>query len=1520
MKKVRMIILAVGIILSAHLLHAQTLTPVQSVAPDSIVQVTAEAQGLQLISPENLPPVGTYWEVMPYGVMAPLPCPPLDPTLPVYAITDNIFLVDATGGQLAINPHLAATMSTTAAVNAAAASLATSVVNLINQVQTAQANEQTRPMMGAMGMDVPSPGDGGGSGDGGGYLPMYSSGTPIDTNALWLEITNFSGGWSYLHLHNATNQVYAIWTTTNLLTSWNVEMELWPTYTNCQPFTIENFDRQNLFVRAEDWTGVWTNGLPDWWVWQYFHTLNLAATNLDSQGNTLGYDYTNHIDPNVISFLVDVTNNYVNTAYPDLQLSVYSGTPSYYAILTNDTNTADAVWQLYTNSNVVAPLGADGSYNVSVGLRGWPTNGTVTWQSVSLVKDTVAPLLTLTSPTGGVISNSPVALAGYANEALIGLTFDVSNSAGTFTNQQGFLAGQFYDTNLLAFTTNWFQCSADLINGTNVLTLHGTDWAGNTASVSFTFVYFNTNPPTLVVFWPSPNLAVSGGSFTVQAQVDSTATKIVASIADSSGDTNMVQGLIEKNGSVWIQNLPLNDGTNFVTMTAAGANGNVSVTNFNVIKNDVGLVIYPLESYQLNQSSVSVFGEIGDPSLCVWVNGVQATVNDDGTWEADGVQVSPIGTASLSAQVYVGDPVLVASQNYFQPQPVTVGMMSYSGRHDLGLYGNGTETINWSYNTGGNYYSDENGDAEISTNENGVAYIDFGWATFAFEMPWEYGAVTTPQFYGPDTYSYGNYTQTRVMVEPSGQALAGTTNLYLVLANAKEFSTHEIEYGLEEYGYGWDYSHLLKDVGSLPDYLGYGGDTPLPPEWLQIQGQTLVNAGITNGDGSVSGMTIVAAPAGVNSDVTPVATQVYQNQAYTFNVQAFDITPQMLVDIGRTGNANQLTTPDNPYRFWINDAQESGDVSGSQYYVPGSSSPNYANSQVNGHADVVNFFPISLSVSNALQMLPLTNGYEYHLSQADGAVKIIYSSLMPTNAFDYLTNLSSSGYGVNFNEGITNADTVQVTSGGITLDTNFLNQVQNNGGMGVILAEGCGSTTNPLKLEIWQNGQKLAASPLFLSISGVEQMYRWVNLRGAIGAPQTKATDTSEPANNPDSLSDGKNFVFVHGYNVGETAARGWNSEMFKRLYQSGSKAKFYAVTWDGSQSLGDYVSGSTANYQTNVVNAFLTAPYLASLINGLGGSTVLAGHSLGNMLCLSAISDSGAAPNQYFMIDAAVAIEAIDGTAPINSDMVTTNVGGGNWLAYSNRLWASEWYNLWTSTDARSTLAWNNRLMNLGSVDVYNFFSSGEDVLRDDPNVPPSSLLTLLGTELVQYIRGQLGVYVWAWQEKDKGLMSGNTILSSNHGGWLFNDNALNPHNYTTYTVTMANSIPSSQLQTNAFFDFGWHTFGSDFPDYYYIQVTNSSGSSYAAANRNRIISDAVPALTLPIGANYVTNLDVRVGDVRNFDMQALYENNWPALRQPVNVGTSATGEWHHSDIVNVAYPFNFQFFNQIVNVGNIK
>ena len=42
-------------------------SPGQSATPDSIVQITAEAQGLPQVDPSALPPFGTFWWAMPGG-------------------------------------------------------------------------------------------------------------------------------------------------------------------------------------------------------------------------------------------------------------------------------------------------------------------------------------------------------------------------------------------------------------------------------------------------------------------------------------------------------------------------------------------------------------------------------------------------------------------------------------------------------------------------------------------------------------------------------------------------------------------------------------------------------------------------------------------------------------------------------------------------------------------------------------------------------------------------------------------------------------------------------------------------------------------------------------------------------------------------------------------------------------------------------------------------------------------------------------------------------------------------------------------------------------------------------------------------------------------------------------------------------------------------------------------------------------------------------------------------------------
>ena len=328
--------------------------------------------------------------------------------------------------------------------------------------------------------------------------------------------------------------------------------------------------------------------------------------------------------------------------------------------------------------------------------------------------------------------------------------------------------------------------------------------------------------------------------------------------------------------------------------------------------------------------------------------------------------------------------------------------------------------------------------------------------------------------------------------------------------------------------------------------------------------------------------------------------------------------------------------------------------------------------------------------------------------------------------------------------------------------------------------------------------------------------------------------------------------------------------------------------------------------------DAFKTGQTLASFITSLtnSGPVVAAAHSLGNMLTLSAISDWNAPISQYFMMDAAVPIEAIDPAATTNMMIYST------WVGYSNRLYASDWYQLFPTNDARSTLSWNGRLSNLGNVDVYNFYSSGEEVLRLTADDPPSSTIGILAQQVINRVSlfglwpdVPFGTYTWYWQEKGKGTCDEDGLIGSSHGGWRFSDY------YYGVPVVSANSTaytPNSMLPQHPFFDFSRAALvGSTHPD---LALTNAAtGSAYAAANRNRILADAIPAMSLVAGANPVTILN-QPGNSHNFDMMTL-KNNWSQGRTG-----DESGKWHHSDFVQMAYTFTYKLFNQFVTTGNLK
>jgi hypothetical protein len=612
--------------------------------------------------------------------------------------------------------------------------------------------------------------------------------------------------------------------------------------------------------------------------------------------------------------------------------------------------------------------------------------------------------------------------------------------------------------------------------------------------------------------------------------------------------------------------------------------------------------------------------------------------------------------------------------------------------------------------------------------------------------------------------------------------------------------------------------------------------------------------------------------------------------------------------IDLTGSKDRgKVTEQKPWRWWINDDSDNGDIANGDSDVPGALAgwfewdgrdPNHDDTKINGRCDLMDFFPLFFDLKQMIEVLPPSGSIQYKLKHEESALGFVYTDLTPEQADDFCVEDASTGYGPNFNQPAKDATVTKITSSGVVLSTAFLDKIKNNG-KGVLLFEASKATDKPLVLEVTKDGQKLTEVKFFIKISEIEKMYRWVNLRGVqgVGGSVKRATSPGQPENYPDELTSGKNFVFVHGYSVREQQARGWNAETFKRLHQLGSRAKFVAVTWRGDEGkLSDWIpwlGGATPDYYENVINAFLTAPHLASVVNGLSGEKYIAAHSLGNMVATSAIKDHSMGVAKYLMINAAVAIEAYDAALEANSEM-RGKMRHPDWQNYNTRLWSAEWYKLFDPADGRNKLTWRGRFGNIGN--AINFYSSTEDVLQNNPNgqVP--------GVDFNQ------GTLAWAKQEMEKGSALIALATWDSHGGWGFNSNydVVDHYEYTPEPVPIyrrrtpaeADTLTDEQLRSNSFF--------KRFDDNRLYDASQGSGAANEYNTRSKILAEGLPALSYATGANSLTPF----GAARNVDMMNLKTGTWPR----------GNGEWRHSDFREVAFYFTQQLYQCFITEGELK
>ena len=216
MKTANLLILCLALTFTAA--HAQPTPPASS-----IMGLIAEENGLQAVPFDQLPRCGTFYQIMPSRNGCSAVSWPTPPPVPVaaYQVADHQFILDGLAGETVTEQTLEAQTIT--------------VLNLVQQIQGAAVAQELAEMMGLDSPPLPGYNGGGEDGD---DLTNHNAFSSINTNLLWLQITNVSGGTAYANLMECTNQsgvpgrtnlaVYAIWSTTNLalpFSLWQVETE-----------------------------------------------------------------------------------------------------------------------------------------------------------------------------------------------------------------------------------------------------------------------------------------------------------------------------------------------------------------------------------------------------------------------------------------------------------------------------------------------------------------------------------------------------------------------------------------------------------------------------------------------------------------------------------------------------------------------------------------------------------------------------------------------------------------------------------------------------------------------------------------------------------------------------------------------------------------------------------------------------------------------------------------------------------------------------------------------------------------------------------------------------------------------------------------------------------------------------------------------------------------------------------------------------------------------------------------------
>ncbi|MBI4749276.1 MAG: hypothetical protein HY774_12355, partial [Acidobacteria bacterium] len=266
---------------------------------------------------------------------------------------------------------------------------------------------------------------------------------------------------------------------------------------------------------------------------------------------------------------------------------------------TRNGNEFSAVVSLVEGQNTFAIRAQDAAGNQTEITR------TVTLQ---VQQDTTPPVITLTEPAEGLITNvSPVTISGTVTDASA-VTVTVNNQPATLSGTQ-------------------FSASVTLAEGSNTITVSATDAFGNASSALRTVVLDTTAP---VVTITSPE----DGATTTESQITVTGT-----VTDATTSTVTVNDIAATpSGNEFSAVVPLFEGPNTLLVRATDAAGN-QIERTQTINRRVStlgfLVRGPIDGTITNSSPLTVQGIISGAGAQITANGVSLHIDATGSFSGE---------------------------------------------------------------------------------------------------------------------------------------------------------------------------------------------------------------------------------------------------------------------------------------------------------------------------------------------------------------------------------------------------------------------------------------------------------------------------------------------------------------------------------------------------------------------------------------------------------------------------------------------------------------------------------------------------------------------------------------------------------------------------------------------------------------------------------------------------------------------------------------------------------------------